>query len=83
VKPVNIIKWVLLFLSVVILATWAQGQDSVPVKIIYAKTKDSTTHYILKMGNEKVTMSCCCKPRKKGETVMIARKDLQFIKPGY
>jgi hypothetical protein len=77
------IIWPLMLAAMALLSLALQGQDSVAVKIIYAKTKDSVTHYILKYGRVNIKTSCYCAPRSKGEMVMIAKKDIEFIKPDY
>lgn len=61
----------------------AHGQDSVQLKVTWSKRVGNTTHYIFKMpSGEKVKSTCECKElRRKGEIVIIAKKDIEFIKP--
>ena len=62
------------------------GQDSIATKVLYKPvTINDTTYYHVRINwmdrKEIVIMKCCCKGkaiRKKGEIVMIAKKDLIF-----
>ncbi len=54
--------------------------DSVAVKVLHSKKIGDSVHYILKINGEKVASVCCCKQRKKGEIVMVAKSDLLFYK---
>lgn len=54
--------------------------DSIPVKITFAKHINDSTYYQVKIGKEKVNMVCCCKQKYfKGDVVMTAKKDLEFL----
>jgi hypothetical protein len=77
-----IIAWLLTV--ALLIAAVASAQDSVAVKVIDKPfTIGDTTYYKLRvygMGRSEVVLSqCCCKDRakrRKGEIVMIAKKDL-------
>ena len=78
-------KWVIMFILVVLLATAMQGQDSVATKVLSVRTIGDTTYYRVRLYDmrytEQVIVKCCCRDktiRQKGEMVMVAKKDLIF-----
>lgn len=57
-----------------------RGQDSIPVKITFAKHINDSTYYQVKIGKEKVNIVCCCEQKyKAGDIVMTAKKDILFM----
>lgn len=75
-----------IFLIVALLLThYSYGQDSIAVKVIEKpRVIRDTVYYKLRVYNmgskEVVWTKCCCKDRmkRKGDIVMIARKDLEI-----
>lgn len=75
------IKWVIIFILLALISTAMQGQDSVALKVTYSKKIADTVYYQFKiLGTKEIVNSkcCCLTQRKKGELVMVAKKDLIF-----
>lgn len=61
-----------------ILTTFTQ-QDSIPVKITFAKQIKDSVYYQVKIKGQKerVNMICCCKQKyKAGDIILMAEKDI-------
>lgn len=76
----------LLTILLIIISLLIHSQDSVAIKIIAKPiTRNDTTYYLVRINwmdsKERVIVKCCCKDkaiRRKGEMIIVARKDLIF-----
>jgi hypothetical protein len=73
-----------LFLAICLTSkSYSQTTDSIRLEVVKARSNQDRTYYWFKDGNgNKYYTVCSCEQRhKKGEFVMISKKDIGFIEP--
>lgn len=77
-KLTNSMKSLFTILTI-FLTSAIRSQDSVRARVTYSETKGDTTYHQIKIkGQPLINAKCCCKPKKKGDIIMIPKKDLLF-----